>query len=212
MEREVWRFLSTRAPYSRLTQYIISLKISFMQKSFAWKSVEYHSRENCTVRTQGELLEIYSEVEGTYEGKSLGFTYLIRVNNLWETLYCSLTAAIDEEIFRYDLEQTISRRWTLNGAYRPEFDGCTEVDIPLTPFTNTLPINRLHLSLLQETQIKVVYIDVMAQKLKPVRQKYKKLSETLYHYENVPNDFEADIKVDKEGFVLDYPELFVRVS
>lgn len=183
-----------------------------MQKSFAWKSVEYHSRENCTVRSQGKLLEFYSEVEGHYEGKSYGFTYLIRVNEVWETLYCSLTIAIEEEIFRYDLEQTAIRRWTLNGAYRPEFDGCTEVDIPLTPFTNTLPINRLGLKLRQEAQIRVIYLDVLEQKVKPVRQKYKKLSATLYHYENVPNDFEADIKVDKDGFVLDYPELFVRMS
>jgi hypothetical protein len=34
-------------------------------------------------------------------------------------------------------------RWLADGRQRPDLDGCTDVDISLTPLTNTLPIRRL---------------------------------------------------------------------
>ena len=61
-------------------------------------------------------------------------------------------------------------------------------------------------------RIQVIYLDLLEQKITPVKQKYTRLSKTEYHYENVPNDFEAKIEVDELGFVVDYPSLFVRSS
>jgi hypothetical protein len=80
----------------------------------------------------------------------------------------------------------------------------------LTPFTNTLPINRLKLSEKEGEQIMVLYVDVLGRKIMPVRQKYTRLSQNSYKYENVPNDFEAVIAVDELGLVVDYPGLFKR--
>ncbi|MCE7062290.1 putative glycolipid-binding domain-containing protein [Dyadobacter sp. CY343] len=86
-----------------------------------------------------------------------------------------------------------------------------EVDISLTPFTNTLPINNPVLAEKETREIKVVYFDFSKQIVRPVRQRYTRLSADLYHYENVPNDFEADIRVDDDGLVVEYPGLFSRV-
>ena len=57
-----------------------------------------------------------------------------------------------------------------------------------------------------------IYCDILAEQITPVWQKYTRLSDTAYHYENVPNDFEATIEVDEFGLVVDYPELFVRTA
>jgi hypothetical protein len=100
----------------------------------------------------------------------------------------------------------------MDGKKADQFSGCTDVDIPLTPFTNTLPINRLKLAEGEEHQIKVIYLDLLEQQISPVKQKYIRLSKTEYHYENVPNDFEAKIDVDELGFVVNYPSLFVRTA
>jgi hypothetical protein len=58
----------------------------------------------------------------------------------------------------------------------------------------------------------VIYLDLLEQRFSPVKQKYIRLSDIFYHYENIPNDFEAKIEVDEQGFVVDYPELFVRTD
>ncbi|HMF72577.1 MAG TPA: putative glycolipid-binding domain-containing protein, partial [Flavitalea sp.] len=76
----------------------------------------------------------------------------------------------------------------------------------------TLPVNRLKLHTNDERQIQVIYVDVLKRKIKQIRQKYTRLSNTVYLYENVPNDFEAKIEVDELGLVVDYPGLFVRTA
>ncbi|MEJ7589659.1 MAG: putative glycolipid-binding domain-containing protein [Ferruginibacter sp.] len=85
-----------------------------------------------------------------------------------------------------------------------------DIDIPLTPFTNSLPVNRLKLSPQNEKVIKVLYFDILAGKITALDQKYKRLSFSDYQYENVTNDFEAIISVDKLGLVKNYPALFER--
>jgi hypothetical protein len=62
----------------------------------------------------------------------------------------------------------------------------------------------------QEKEINVIYIDLLEDSIKKVKQKYRRISAEVYHYENVPNDFEAEITVDGAGFVIDYPQLFTR--
>nr|WP_242674799.1 putative glycolipid-binding domain-containing protein [Niastella populi] len=71
---------------------------------------------------------------------------------------------------------------------------------------------RLNLQKGETQEVQVIYFDLLQQTIKPVRQKYTCLSPTEYHYENIPNDFEADIKVDEMGLVVDYPVLFERTA
>ena len=51
-----------------------------------------------------------------------------------------------------------------------------------------------------------------AEQIEPVYQQYKRVSDTEFQYENVPNDFSATIEVDALGLVVDYPGLFTRTA
>ena len=57
----------------------------------------------------------------------------------------------------------------------------------------------------------VVYIDIMENNIKMSRQRYTKLDRLKYKFENEDGTFTADINVDEEGFVTDYPELFESI-
>jgi uncharacterized protein len=179
-----------------------------MQTNILWSGIEYYSLENCIVDS-GDSVIVNSTIVGIYNGKIYRVEYLIRLNESWETCYCCVKSQLNDEIKKLEVEKD-QNRWSLNGKYVDNFDGCTDVDIPLTPFTNSLPINRLKLSLGQEENIDIIYIDVLADSIKRVKQKYRRISSGVYKYENIPNDFEAEIKVDNEGFVVEYPQLFTR--
>ena len=62
----------------------------------------------------------------------------------------------------------------------------------------------------ESREINVIYFDILNDEIRSVTQRYTRLSERKYRFENVPNDFKADIEVDELGFVIDYPQLFVR--
>src|SRR5687768_2414426 len=60
---------------------------------------------------------------------------------------------------RVNLRSDGQGHWTdANGAPLPALDGCMDVDLTVTPFTNTLPIRRLNFREGESHDIKVVYI------------------------------------------------------
>lgn len=106
--------------------------------------------------------------------------------------------------------------WTTDSNELVEdLKGCIDIDISITPFTNTIPIRRLLLKVGESKEIKVVYVDIYNYSLTPVKQRYTCLDSNLngykYRYENLNNGFTAEFFVDKEGVVIDYPDLFKRV-
>lgn len=183
-----------------------------MQTNILWTGREYYSLENCLINVTNSGTEVLSTIVGMYHDHLYHVEYLIKTNTAWETVFFELKSRYANKIQKFQFEADGKGNWMTHGKRADQFKGCIDIDIPLTPFTNTLPINRLKLSTQDEQQILVLYIDVLEQQIRPVHQKYSKLSTTKYHYENVPNDFEAEIEVDEAGIVVDYPSLFVRTA
>lgn len=180
-----------------------------MQTNILWSGVEYNSLENCLINTDENQITVTSTIVGAYRNTLYLAGYQLQSGQFWQVYHCTVNCKCDDEIQTFEIVRN-QDRWSVNGQYHPEFDGCTDVDIPLTPFTNSLPVNRLRMKENQEEIIEVIYIDLLEKRISRVRQKYKRISQDTYKYENIPNDFEAEIKVDEDGFVVHYPQLFTR--
>jgi hypothetical protein len=108
--------------------------------------------------------------------------------------------------------------WT-DGSGNPisSLDGCFEVDISATPFTNTLAIRRMRLKTGETSALVAAYISIPEMKVRPSRQRYTCLNVgpngAMYKYEDegLFQGFTADLPVDCNGLVTDYPGLFRRV-
>ncbi len=99
----------------------------------------------------------------------------------------------------------------------PELNGCLDVDISITPFTNTLPIRRLKLQPVEYEDITVVHIALHTQAIRLVRQRYTCLQspvgdeQGMYQYQNFSYKYTSYLSVDADGLVCDYPEVYKRV-
>ena len=68
--------------------------------------------------------------------------------------------------------------WTVDGAARPDLDGCVDVDLAATPLTNTFPIGRLaHLAVGRSVTSAVAWVDVPALGVTRVEQTYQRLKD-----------------------------------
>lgn len=98
------------------------------------------------------------------------------------------------------------------GQVIPELSGCIDIDISCTPFTNTLPINRLSYEPLQQQEIQVVYISAVELNYRQVKQSYTLLESgkdsSVFRYQS--GNFMESITVDSNGIVVVYPNLFYR--
>ena len=96
--------------------------------------------------------------------------------------------------------------WTLNGTPVPGLDAALDIDLGFTPATNTLAIRRLALPVGAEAEITAAWFDPADERLKPMRQTYRRVSPTEYDYRSP--GFAARLKVDAEGIVRDYEGLW----
>jgi len=98
------------------------------------------------------------------------------------------------------------------GASLPALDGVADVDIAMTPMTNTLPIRRLRTAVGKSVDLDMAYVAVPTLAVTRDRQRYTRLEDRLWRYESRDSDFTRDITVDEDGVVIDYPGLFTRVA
>lgn len=100
------------------------------------------------------------------------------------------------------------------GKKLPDLKGCMDVDISATPFTNTLPIRRLRWEEGLSEEIHVVYLEVPSFSVGSLEQRYTYIGAkghyTGYLYENIMSKFKAEILVDSDGLVVEYPDIFKR--
>ena len=124
--------------------------------------------------------------------------------------------ALDVEIIgaarKLRLRGNASGRWTDgDGTRLPALDGAIDVDLPITPFTNTLAIRRLALTAGASAELAVVYVRTPALSVELDRQRYICLEPLRrYRYEAMDGSFTAELEVDAAGLVLTYPGLFRR--
>lgn len=104
-------------------------------------------------------------------------------------------------------------RWgEMNGAHRTELDGCIDIDLRGTPFTNVIPIRRLPLHVGHSAQQNVITIDIETLAVVVAPQIYTRAGERTWRYTSLATDSEVEVEVDEHGFVLDEPNSFRRVT
>lgn len=181
-----------------------------MTTELHWRGLENYTTERCIIDADEEDITVMGIISSN-ESDALSIVYSIVINTDWEPVLVSLSGNIGEREIDEMYIRTEGNVWLKNEELAEEFADCTFVDISLTPFTNTLPIRNLNLQAGESKTIKVLYFDVIEGDVKALEQQYTCIDKHHYKFENVPNDFEAVITVDDEGYVMDYPGLFERV-
>jgi len=166
--------------------------------------------EHVDVRPSDGGLTISGVVIGQDEGTKFGLHYRLKVDSSWHTRAVHLQTTSGHVL---DLESNGHGSWTGNGKPRPDLQGCIDVDIQATPLTNTLPIRRLQWTAGQAVEVRLCYIALPDLTVSPKDQRYTALTPgSLFRFESLESGFTADLPVDEDGFVRDYPSLFRRLD
>ena len=90
-------------------------------------------------------------------------------------------------------------------------DGCLDIDIWPTPLTNSLPIRREPFAVGERRVFRMAWVSAPTLAVRPMQQAYTRLAERRWRYESLDGSgFTAELAVDGDGLVLDYPGVFAR--
>jgi uncharacterized protein len=174
-----------------------------------WEDWTGHGLQHLVLTERAEAIVADAVCVVAEEGL-FGARYRIRCDPAWRC------RELDVEIVGTDARLRLrgdgTGGWTDgDGAPLPALAGAVDVDLPITPFTNTLPIRRLALAARARAEISVVYVRPPDLTVEIDRQIYTCLEPLRrYRYEAVDGTFTRDIEVDPQGLVLTYPGLFRR--
>lgn len=177
-----------------------------------WRKWSGSGFEHVLLVENGGLTEARSVViSGPDESAPDGFAalYSIRLDSEWRVM--EVTASIHGKAESLHLRRTESGKW-LNGegAALPALDGAFDVDLSITPLTNTIPVRRLGLAIGESAKITAAYVAFPQLVVSLDPQRYTRLTADRYRYESMDTDFVREITVDEHGLVLTYPDLFRR--
>ncbi|PUB19230.1 hypothetical protein DFP92_101825 [Yoonia sediminilitoris] len=171
--------------------------------------------EHCNATLDDEGLTLSGVVAGARETE-YGAYYVVRTDTMFHTSEVRVQY-IGGPVLH--IEANGEGEWydLLADAPLPDLKGCIDVDIGVTPATNTLPIKRLGLKPGESCDIVAAYVPLPSQVTgtftpTAARQRYTciEMGQT-YRYEGLFRGFTAELQIDAFGLVLDYPETFRRV-
>jgi uncharacterized protein len=168
-----------------------------------WRTWADDAHETLTLRWENEGWTATGEVQRE------AVTYVIRLSATWQVRQFLLFRDLDEPDLWLGTDG--SGRWgEMNGAHRPDLDGCIDVDLGCTPFTNSLPIRRLQLDVGDTAHVVSAMIDVETLAVVPVSQQYRRLAPRRFEYVNLDSGFHTDFDIDEYGLLNDYDGHFRR--
>ena len=178
-----------------------------LDRAIRWRPTEGVGLEHLHLTETGDGILARSAVIGTYDGLAFGARYEMRLARDW-TFRSLLLERTDGA--HLDLERDGLGDWRRDGAPLPTLAGCIDIDIAATPFTNTLPIRRATFESGQPQRFHMAWIPLDT--LEPVadEQIYTKRDGRHFRYQAADGSFEAELTLDDDGLVVDYPGLFVR--
>ena len=113
----------------------------------------------------------------------------------------SLILSVDDE-----------QRWWRGPDEVADWRGLYDIDLGVTPATNTLPIRRVPFQPGEGRDVTAAWVRFPDLSLERLPQRYTRLDEHHYRYESDGGNFVTELAVDELGLVTRYEGLWERIA
>ena len=170
-----------------------------------WQDVTTGALDRCRLETGPDGLRLSGVVLTAAHGTPLDVRYLVETDP--DGLTRRVELALDGGAVHRVLLADGTGRWRWeDGPELAEVAGALDVDLAVTPATNTLPIRRLGLEVGQAADLSMAWVQFPGLEVLASAQRYERPAPDRWRFSS--GDFTAELLVDPDGLVLDYAGLF----
>lgn len=175
-----------------------------------WRTWDHAHSEELSLRWENEGWTATGDV-----GRE-AVTYVMRVSATWNIRQLLVFRDLDEPDLWLGTDG--NGQWgEINGVHRVELDGCTDIELPCSPFPHSATIRRLQLDVGESADVTAASVDVETLGVVPVRRRYERVAARRYTLHALGGD-DADqiwdvattFDVDEYGLVHDLSDAYRR--
>ena len=179
-----------------------------------WRRIiDNNSLEYAVAKPLAAGSELAGTIVAIHDEAPLEVHYRIQCDEDWRTRAVSIERRLGLQHSSLSLAVETGGTWRdERGGIIQTVAGCLDVDLELTPITNSLPVNRLNLAIGQAEEIAVAWIRFPSLEIVRASQSYERLSDRRYRYRSLGSGFTAEIDVDEVGLTVRYEGIWDRVA
>lgn len=199
-----WRAAAAGGAHMKASQWA--------DRAVMWRRIlDDKSLELATVACLGDSYRIAGTALISEADAPSRVDYVIECGADWQTRGVEVRQVLGEKITILTLTAD-GGKWHRNGIPEPELEGCTDIDLGISPSTNALPINRLYIPVGESREIRAAWVQFPQCTVETAQQSYERLAPTRYRYRSLASGFSAVIEVDEAGLPIDYSGIWRRVA
>lgn len=191
-----------------------------MAVMLSWRADGATGLESARITTSGDGFRAVGRLVRGVDGVVLTASYRLVVAGDGTLSRLAVDVATADGEQQLTLSRSTDGVWLVDdgsGGVRGAFDGARDVDLAFSPVFNALPIRRLRLHREPaEHVLPMVFVDLPSLTVEPTEQTYRTVTAATGDAPAVvgfvAGDFCAEMTVDADGFVLDYPGIGLRTS
>ncbi len=174
-----------------------------------WTSSKPPGVEHCVVTRRPNGWAVEGSVVRRFELGVGAVSYRIDLDGGWGTRRAVVEQVLKGKRSVLELESE-SSGWHSGGRRLEGLGGCVDVDLEVSPATNTLPIRRVPLALGKRVELTATWVRFPSLKVQPLAQSYERVGKRRYRYRSA-SGFTSEIEVDSFGLVKRYGDYWYAV-
>lgn len=179
-------------------------------QSLLWNRHDLPSLEHGRLYRHHAGFTLTGMVVAGLDGRQLHCSYEVETTRSWQTRKVKIRLSSGTEDQSLHLERDDNGRWWNGDTELTAFAGMNDIDLGITPSTNTLPIRRLELEPGESMSMTAVLVQFPSLIVTPLPQQYTRTGEYTYRYESNHGAYQADLEVDEHGLVTRYADVWSR--
>lgn len=188
-----------------------------LPRSAGWR--HHGAREGFEVvflAAHGQGLRVEGHTAAIEDGAAFAVRYAIELDTRWRTRAARVSGQSSGGSRSTAVESDGEGHWVVDGRPAPALDGCLDVDLESSSFTNALPVHRLGLAPGEAAEAPAAYVRALDLAVGRLEQRYERIDagepRARYAYAAPAFDFSCVLVYDEAGLLLDYPGIARRVA
>ncbi len=187
-----------------------------------WRRLDVPGHDACRLDEVEDGWRLHGTAVFRLEGGPTRLDYRVDCDRVWRARTASVDGWVGAQPIAIAIARAADGRWLLGGAPVSGLDDCVDVDFGFTPATNVLQLRRVALAEGEAASVPVAWLDVPANTLERLEQRYRRLTDATYGYEAswevqvriarlaalARDDYHAVLETTPEGFARRYPGLW----